>query len=163
MNQSPAERWLCDLEERTHELVGRGRKSSHPNVKIALLDSGIDGTHKAFQTRRTRIKGFKSWVAEPVDEFTIEGLSRHTLDKSCRDGTGHGTHKAALILRVAPWADLYIGRVVEDKDLNAANVATVRASSLAGRWFLTLEGYKVGSEPMAGRYHLSSTRLPSTH
>ncbi|KAL8789344.1 MAG: hypothetical protein Q9195_006871 [Heterodermia aff. obscurata] len=124
MSQSPAERWLCDLEERTHELVGRNRNSSHSSVKIALLDSGIDGTHSVFHTRRTRIKAFKSWVAEKVDEFTVEGLSKRILDISCRDINGHGTHKAALILRVAPWADLYIGRVVEDKDLEAANVAT---------------------------------------
>ena len=164
MNQSSAEGWLCDLEQRTHGLVGRSRNSSHQNVKIALLDSGIDGTHRFFQTRRTRIKAYKSWVAEPVDESTVGGLSRRILARSCRDVNGHGTHKAALILRVAPWADLYIGRVVEDnKNLKAANVATVRLTSPDGKLFLTLEGYKLGSEPMEGRCHLPSPGLPSTH
>ena len=164
MNQSPTERWLRELEERTHRLVGRNRNSSHANVKIALLDSGIDGTHGFFQTRRTRIKAFKSWVAELVDESMVEGLSRRILARSCRDVNGHGTHKAALILRVAPWADLYIGRVVEDKNnLEAANVATVCVSSLDGKSILTLEGYKLGSEPMEGGCHLPSSGFPSTH
>ena len=164
MNQSPAERWLCDLEEKTHGLVERSRNSSHTNVKIALLDSGIDGTHSCFQKRRTRIKAFKSWVDELVDESTIGGLSRRMLARSCRDVNGHGTHKAALILRVAPWADLYVGRVVDDKrDLKAVNVASVSGSSLDGWLFLTLEGYKLGSEPMEGRCHLPSSGLPSTH
>ena len=166
MNQSPAERserWLCHLEEKTHKLVGRSRTPFHANVKIALLDSGIDGKHGVFLTRRTRIKAFKSWVAEPVDEFAVEGLSKRTLARSCYDMSGHGTHKAALILRVAPWADLYIGRVVEGKrNLEADNVASVRMSSLKCKLFLTLEGYKLGRQSVECRYHLSSFRLSST-
>ncbi|KAI9140661.1 peptidase S8/S53 domain-containing protein [Paraphysoderma sedebokerense] len=76
------------------------------NIKVAILDSGIDLSHPFFDCRK--ISG-KSFV--PLQHYLI-------------DRVGHGTHCAGLVLQVASEAELLIGKVLPD-DGSKADTAWV--------------------------------------
>ena len=42
-----------------------------------------------------------------------------------RDKSGHGTYCAGLLHMIAPWADIYVGRVTDGRDLDANIMAQV--------------------------------------
>ena len=64
-------------------------------VKIAILDSGIDLDEDFIFMNRGRIT-CQSFLSE---------------DQGIEDRIGHGTHAAALLLRVAPTAHIYAARI----------------------------------------------------
>lgn len=71
-------------------------------IRVAVLDTGYDDEAAFFQvpTRRRRIRQWKDFYGnmdDPIDE------------------NGHGSHTAALIMKVAPTADVYIARVTKDR------------------------------------------------
>lgn len=96
-----ADKWMSDLNSKVHTNK-RQRfvrdKDSPPPVKIAVLDTGIDLEHSYIKGCKyaNRIKKLKSFV--PGDE---------KID----DGCGHGTHVAALLLKVAPECQIYVAKV----------------------------------------------------
>ncbi|PVH69595.1 subtilisin-like protein, partial [Cadophora sp. DSE1049] len=71
-------------------------------IRIAILDTGIDEDHSFFKgikrTRRARDSPFKH-------------MQSFTGDSNAADSFGHGTNVAALILKIAPEADLYIAKI----------------------------------------------------
>jgi len=75
---------------------------SKRRVKIAVLDTGIDTSHEFIKGSRRRIKDRKSFVKDDV---------------SIEDNDGHGTHVAALLLDVAPDAEVYIAKVATDIEI----------------------------------------------
>ncbi|KAL7964446.1 hypothetical protein HDV63DRAFT_271226 [Trichoderma sp. SZMC 28014] len=97
LNQSPAintesDTWFTQLKNETHTLMDSVKGGE---VKIAILDTGIDLQH-------------------PL-------LSKRILSKNCRDfvnnsndmcdEVGHGTHTAYLLAKTAPQAEIFCGRV----------------------------------------------------
>ena len=66
-------------------------------IKIAVLDTGVDLTHSF-------IKGAKKQNRIKLTKCFVEGVTT-------QDSHGHGTHVAALLLKVAPDAQLYIAKV----------------------------------------------------
>jgi len=100
-SDTQSEWWLQEVETRSHPLVYERMLKGEDKIRIALLDTGIDLQHGYFQNqlRKRRVKECKSFVASPRGD---------------RDANGHGTHAAALIMRVAPSADIYVARVIED-------------------------------------------------
>jgi hypothetical protein len=95
-----ADKWMFDLKSKVH-----GRKTQRivrdkdcPPVKIAVLDTGIDMQHNYIKgcKKANRIKGVKSFVND---------------DKRIDDICGHGTHVAALLLKVAPECQIYVAKV----------------------------------------------------
>jgi hypothetical protein len=70
-------------------------------VKIAILDTGIDLPLGQKFAHKDRIKECRSWLVTDEDGD----------ERGDKDLTGHGTHAAALLLKVAPNADLYVARV----------------------------------------------------
>lgn len=88
----------------------------HRAIRIAVLDTGYDDEAVFFQlpTRRRRVRQWKDFHGDSEDPV---------------DGNGHGTHTAALIMKVAPTADIYIARVTQDRATLrncASKVAEVR-------------------------------------
>ena len=76
-------------------------------VRIAILDTGIELPEVAFWAYRDRIREQKSWVTDDdCDDF---------IQRGDRDIDGHGTHGAALLLQVAPEADIFVARVFRDR------------------------------------------------
>ena len=70
-------------------------------VKIAILDTGIDRTHGMIGPQwEKRVRGTRSWVKD-------EGADV--------DNCGHGTHGAALLMRIAPEAHIYVARIAKDR------------------------------------------------
>lgn len=74
-----------------------GRKPQD-QLKVAVLDSGIDLEHDDFQDEE-RIIETKSFVD-----------SRATVDES-----GHGTHVAGIILELTKNVDLYVAKIAETR------------------------------------------------
>jgi signal transduction histidine kinase len=72
-------------------------------LKVAILDSGINFAHPDFSAEdRGRIK----------DRVTFIGGDRDI------DSAGHGTHIAAIVLRLTKNVDLYIGKITESQSVN---------------------------------------------
>lgn len=73
-------------------------RDKYQPIKIAVLDTGIDIKHNSVRAakRQNRLKVMKSFVKG---------------DESIVDFHGHGTHVAALLLKVAPDSQLYIAKV----------------------------------------------------
>jgi hypothetical protein len=95
-----ADMWMLDLKSKVH-----GRKTQRfvrdkdsPPVKIAVLDTGVDMQHNYIKgcKNANRIKGVQSFVTD---------------DKEIDDVCGHGTHVAALLLKVAPECQIYVAKV----------------------------------------------------
>jgi subtilisin family serine protease len=93
-------------------------KDGRPRVKVAIIDTGIDGSHpllKPFQ-ENDQIR-CKSWIeGEPADV----------------DDNGHGTHVAHSLFKVAARAELYIAKVFktgkeDELEQNKALIANVRS------------------------------------
>lgn len=91
-------------------------------VRVAVLDTGLDVTHKNFKKPRlSHFEGGKpKWSEnEPTqyerikacEDFT--GTGPLTNRDDMKDLDGHGTQVAELILRIAPRSDLYIARICE--------------------------------------------------
>jgi subtilisin family serine protease len=77
-------------------------------VKVALFDTGLDPTDAVIRRQLGRIT-YKSF---------IPGEESHTA-KDAKDENGHGTHCAALLLKVAKNSEVYIGRVTMGKKLES--------------------------------------------
>ena len=88
-------------------------------VKIAVLDTGVDSKHNFIRgaVNTNRIKDRQSFVKG---------------DKSTEDSFGHGTHVAALLLEVAPDAQIYVAKVANTGDIptdhNIADVSMTYSS-----------------------------------
>ncbi|KAI9696362.1 MAG: hypothetical protein M1820_008204, partial [Bogoriella megaspora] len=116
IDSATADEWFEDLEEKTQSILDEGRQDENGRptlgrrIKIAILDTEIDMEHPDMKSYKQRIKGRKSWVDSGKDD---------------EDTCGHGTHAAALVLKVARKAYVYIARVVrgyDDKDFQTSNV-----------------------------------------
>jgi thermitase len=85
-------------------------------VKIAVIDSGIDLSHPAFQGALVNSSDMWDWVdADAIPEDVAGGKKDH--------GYGHGTAVAGIILQIAPKAKLMPLRVLDPKgEGDTANV-----------------------------------------
>ncbi len=83
--------------------------STGANMRVAVLDTGIDLAHPAFANRLARTTGGAVLGRDFVDDDAdpSEGGSRADL------GYGHGTHVAGLVSLVAPSAKLMPVRVLD--------------------------------------------------
>ncbi|KAK2590082.1 hypothetical protein QQS21_012243 [Conoideocrella luteorostrata] len=105
-NTQASAQWLDDISSINASIreLKKSRKSKERGrpVRIAVLDTGYDGDTMffTFKERKRRIKGWKDYAessSTPVDS------------------SGHGTHTLALIMKVAPTADIYVARIAKDR------------------------------------------------
>lgn len=90
-------------------MLAPAKKSDGKGVKVAVIDTGVDPAEGL-----NIISGLNTTGTEPADEW---------FD----NGTGHGTHVAGLIARVAPQAELHAYRVFEEGGGGASEFAIARA------------------------------------
>lgn len=78
-------------------------------VRVAILDSGLDPENPFLiedqQLANPRIKEARSFV---------HGTAPHDT----RDEIGHGTHALGLLLKVAPYAEIYIAKIAQREILD---------------------------------------------
>lgn len=126
-------------------------------MKLAIIDTGIDGSHPLLKNFQENGQIWsKSW---------IEG------EPATVDHNGHGTHVAHSVLRVAPRAELYVAKVFktgeeDELDQNKSLIANVLPVHLDQQLFadkLTLRlltGYSIRHFRVASRHHLNLLGLP---
>ncbi|KAK4220862.1 peptidase S8/S53 domain-containing protein [Podospora fimiseda] len=94
------DKWMLDFSR----TVDTRTPTNAPTVKIAFLDTGIDGQHQDFLDK-DRIKEFRSWTGSPADT----------------DTSGHGTHVASTFLQLAGQnVEIYIGKISENMNLHSS-------------------------------------------
>ncbi|THZ88125.1 subtilisin-like protein [Aureobasidium pullulans] len=101
IDTGPAETWFTLFETRTKEVLQPGKNRrvlpvGNEEVRIAILDTGVDASHEAIARQRTQLRDIRSFV-QGSDETD--------------DTHGHGTHGTALMLRLVPRARIYVGRI----------------------------------------------------
>lgn len=98
------------LQRNVHNRISKGEDyyRSRLPVKIAVLDTGVDTTHIFIKAamKSGRIQSLKNFVKD---------------DPTCEDSFGHGTHVAALLLKVAPDAQLHVLKVAKDGKIPAGH------------------------------------------
>jgi subtilisin family serine protease len=104
-----------------HSLVDRIKYQTHldtSRVKIAVLDTGIDWSDSYIRGAKDRIEGWKNWTNDRRDQDAKQQVY---------DSSGHGTHVAALLLKTAPEAKIYVSRVADHNGMmtSAENIAEV--------------------------------------
>lgn len=110
------------LLESIYQLVDH-KSNVAKRVRIAILDSGLDSENSSLiedqQLDDPRVKDGRSFV---------HGTEPHDL----RDEIGHGTHALGLLLKVAPFADIYVAKVARQESLDAYScddIAKARSST----------------------------------
>lgn len=133
---------MQDLGRYVHPLLAKTLQETSPPfrnsvidrsdpVRIAILDTGIDLPRPAYLAFGHRVKKYKDWVNGGIEGSPwVDGLKPIDLE-------GHGTHAAALILKGAPQAELYVARVFPPSEKNNVKNGTRTASSEAtNRWIV---------------------------
>jgi hypothetical protein len=66
-----------------------------------------------------QIKRIRSWVGQDVEDVYGNGAaSLPILRTVARDDNGHGTYTAALLIKVAPGADVFVARIATGREVN---------------------------------------------
>jgi subtilisin family serine protease len=106
---------MIPLLDRMDENLNKGTRT-----KVAVIDTGIDPGDPLIRGAKGqgRIPEVRNWV--PGKDGVVK------LDDVI-DTFGHGTHVAALVLKVAPCADICVARVAGGKLLESGekNIAEV--------------------------------------
>jgi hypothetical protein len=123
-----ADNWFENHLFPVQRIVEQQRRPGQAKVKVAILDTGVcerdEGIQEAMKSGAIRIENCKGFpdTNENTDNF-------HPL----RDGVGYGTHGACILLKTAPYAELYIARISNDEEVIPSTnnyEATVKASAL---------------------------------
>lgn len=137
MNAKLSDSWFENLKT-THKLLQRG--SSNHFIKVAILDTGLDGEHPFLVQEPfgkgwgEQIKGcisfdeagqmntelskteWNTWV-QNLRKAIREGRRLTNKERSgYRDTHGHGTHCTGILLQVAPNAHIYIAKIGSDEN-----------------------------------------------
>lgn len=110
-SKGSADAWLQKFEDVCRPLYGY---DGNRPVRIAILDTGIDWSLIKGQALQERVKDKKSFLVEDDgkdDDSAAPDASRAAHDEA---DDRHGTNIAGLVLRLAPWAHVYVARVVKD-------------------------------------------------
>lgn len=100
------------MQSINEDILDNLRKSKGTRVKIAVLDTGVDLSHRCFQDKRSKRR--------------IQACENFLDDGETSDLCGHGTHCVQLIRSLAPEADIYVARCVKDFDTDPDEFAIIK-------------------------------------
>jgi subtilisin family serine protease len=75
------------------------RKPFDPRVRVAILDTGVDATHTD--------------IAKEIQDGRIIFHDFINDSANIKDDDGHGTHCTSILAKLAPNAEIYVGRVFQ--------------------------------------------------
>ncbi|KAI1362819.1 hypothetical protein F5Y08DRAFT_310974 [Xylaria arbuscula] len=100
-----------ELRKFNDQLLPRRRRAgTTSNIKIALIDTGVDKSDPLVKGELTRITG-RSWVDENPDSY--------------HDICGHGTHLVRLVLQASPTAHMLMAKVSNNKTFSPQNLHNI--------------------------------------
>lgn len=129
-----AKTFMSDLEKVTDRISKKAKSptvyahSRQNNIKIAILDTGIDSEKDVLigtSIDEGRIKkrcGF-------VDDAALDSGD----DQDYQDSTGHGTHVTRLILTAAPLAEVFIAKISNEPTVIPQNLRRIAMVSISTR------------------------------
>ncbi|OQV10065.1 hypothetical protein CLAIMM_14113 isoform 1 [Cladophialophora immunda] len=150
-----ADDWFENLQRKTlshFKRLGVTGRNDQP-IKIAILDTGIDArlhprtraimaTNPQLSGSSGRIKGLRSWADDKVEGEDVESM---------KDEHGHGTHAAGLILKVTPFAHLYVAQVTNGLFFEPDPVAVGQAIKYAAEdWKVDIISMSFGFDDRIG-------------
>lgn len=91
------------------KMLPPAKKGDGAGVKVAVIDTGVDPADGL-----NLVRGLNTTGTEPADEWYD-------------NGSGHGTHVAGIVARIAPQVELHAYRVFEKGDGGASEFAIARA------------------------------------
>ncbi|PVH72788.1 subtilisin-like protein [Cadophora sp. DSE1049] len=118
--------------EKTVDASRKEPDAAHPRVKIAVLDTGLDLSHrdiiKAKEQGRLKFRDFVD------DTDTI------------KDDDGHGTHCTSLALKYAPNAEIFAGRVFRksEADTDSCDILTKAIRYATDVWKVDIISLSLG-------------------
>ncbi|KAF4629433.1 hypothetical protein G7Y89_g8714 [Cudoniella acicularis] len=126
--KSDADNWFIELHKYIHPIFETQDSTiTDPTtlkifgnagpVRVAIIDTGIDLPEVDLCLYEDRLKDSLSFFDDKTD--------RSAMKSEYKDLDGHGTHAAALILRVAPKADIYVARVFGSRNLGSTPAADI--------------------------------------
>lgn len=107
--------------EDIREMLPKRPRRKEDELKIAVLDTGINMEMPNISAKRGRIKCWPNISA-------------------CRDEDGHGTHVAYLLLRLAPHSRLLVSKVSKSNLLIDADIQTIADVSSVSPNLLNTQG-----------------------
>lgn len=113
-----ADQWLEKLEHTTRLFRSQAIQNGSP-VKIAILDTGINPYHPWPPIDNAILK---------LDSFWHSGRAADEMDYQ-----GSGTYIACLLSKIAPFAKLYIAKVVDDAPLDLVKGRSTFESTFESR------------------------------
>jgi subtilisin family serine protease len=108
--QGNPETWAHQPAAEALHLAEAHQSSSGANVRVAILDTGIDPAHPAFAGRIVGTWDFISGDADASEQ--PDGLDNDG-DGLVDEAVGHGTHVAGVVSLTAPRCELLIARVLD--------------------------------------------------
>jgi hypothetical protein len=122
-----AKRFRADMNSFKESIGGFLTCSDRANIRIAVLDSGVDKSDPMIGAaiRNGKIAKLKSWVGISGQD-TTDGQEDQA---DWHDTYGHGTHITKLLLDAAPAAEVYVAKICHKKTINdqfMSGIAKVR-------------------------------------
>ncbi|KAM0425638.1 hypothetical protein ACHAPT_009170 [Fusarium lateritium] len=106
--------WARDFLDRAYDFYTQhiSHLPSEKRIKVAVLDTGIDDTNIFFRAARRNRR--KRDSAIKLQRSFLAGVSASDTD-------GHGTNVAALVLKMTPEADLYVGKISSGHEVDGTD------------------------------------------
>ncbi|KAH0172859.1 hypothetical protein KCU67_g1545, partial [Aureobasidium melanogenum] len=101
-------------------IKGRTANNSCNAVKVAILDTGIDGDHEFIEAKKKNLR----------ERYNCHNESQRTV----ADRNGHGTFAASLILEYAPDVELYVIKIADKNAIPDPKVIAKAIDYALDKW-----------------------------
>ncbi|KAL7934269.1 peptidase S8/S53 domain-containing protein [Trichoderma chlorosporum] len=121
-------------------------------VRIAILDTGLDVNNPTFKGTLLRLKGKRQNGEKPIKAI------KFFVGDNWKDEDGHGTLTTSILLRVAPRADIFIAKIASGRTTGQCSAIAEAITKAVDTWNVDIivMPFGVGSERDAIRTAISN-------